>query len=82
MDFSRYQGRRPSLSYSGNFGNLLIWYQRLPNDLVRTEFHKRGSRQGHLLQADCTTNYNNNEHERRPMDQIHNLEEIEDWSLY
>ena len=56
--FSRIQQRRPSRSYSGKFGNPLIWYHQLPNDLVRADFHRRGSQQGHLLQVETTTNNN------------------------
>ena len=81
MAFSRSQQKRPSLSYSGKCVNPIICYQRLPNDLARANFNKQGSRQGHILQVNSTTNENSSEQERRSIDQIHSLEETEDWDL-
>ena len=75
MAFSRSQQRRPSRSYSGKFSNPLIWYLHLPSDILRANFHKLGSRQGHLLQVDSTINDFNCEQEYRPTDQLHNLED-------
>ena len=81
MDFKRSQRRITSRSYSGKFGNPLIWHQRLHNDLVRADFHKRGSRQGHLLQVNSITKDNNSAKEHRSINQLHNLEEIKYWDL-
>ena len=79
--FSRLQQRRPSRSYSGKFGNPQIWHHHLPKDLVRADFHRRGSQQGHLIQVETTPNNNEGEQLHSTVNQLHILEETDEWAL-
>ena len=81
MVFSRSQQRRPSRSYSGRFGDPLIWKKQLPGDLVRADFHKLGTQKGYLLQVESTTKNNEVEQVHSIVNQLHNLEETDEWAL-